>query len=229
MSVRLSSGILVLSRTVEHQLVTRFPSLNKPVFLFEHGPLFLEKTAAARIFPQGRPLTIGFVGRIVEYKGLQTFVRAIIELHQSGIPISGVIAGEGEIGPDIRKLISSTEEIFSIRNHWLTDNEIQQQLRAIDLLVLPYIEASQSGIVAAAQAVRLPVIVTPLGGLVDQVEDNVNGIVAEGTGVSSIVTAITKLMTKPELYEFISQKQIQKSKTSSSWSQMARFIISVAR
>lgn len=68
-------------------------------------------------------------------------------------------------------------------------------------MVLPYVEASQSGVVEAAFAAALPSVVTPVGGLAEQIENGVTGLVAGAVDATALADAIERLVTDPELYE----------------------------
>jgi glycosyltransferase involved in cell wall biosynthesis len=67
-------------------------------------------------------------------------------------------------------------------------------------MVLPYLEASQSGVIAAAYGAHLPVVATPVGGLTEQVADGRTGLLAKGATAKDIADAIRKLIETPGLY-----------------------------
>ena len=87
-----------------------------------------------------------------------------------------------------------------VDNRWLREVDIAPALAKLDLLVLPYIVASQSGVIAAACGAALPVVVTPVGGLVEQVRDGESGIVAEAVAADAVAAAIARLATDAALY-----------------------------
>jgi glycosyltransferase involved in cell wall biosynthesis len=84
------------------------------------------------------------LGRMKKYKGLELFTKALSELDFSNKKI--IVAGEGMIKSSTKKaLLSSGVEI---RNYWLEEDEIYNLLSSARVVVLPYLEASQSGILA---------------------------------------------------------------------------------
>ena len=68
-----------------------------------------------------------------------------------------------------------------VENRWVPDDEIGALFAWADVLVLPYKEASQSGIVPAAIAAGRMVVATRVGGLVEQLRNEGLATLARGT------------------------------------------------
>jgi glycosyltransferase involved in cell wall biosynthesis len=83
---------------------------------------------------------------------------------------------------------------------WVDPTAIGGILAEADVVLLPYIEASQSGVIAAAYGAGLPVVVTPVGGLAEQVVDGETGIVATQATAPAFAAAIARLFDTPGLY-----------------------------
>lgn len=81
-----------------------------------------------------------------------------------------------------------------IENRWLQHREFKSILPRYDVVAVSHIEASQSGVVAAAFGAGLPVVATPVGGLVEQVTTGVTGIIAESVSASALATALRTLV-----------------------------------
>jgi glycosyltransferase involved in cell wall biosynthesis len=67
-------------------------------------------------------------------------------------------------------------------------------IRSSKLVVLPYIEASQSGVIAIAHSLSTPVVVTPVGGLIDQISVGKNGLIARNIAPESLAEAIEEAL-----------------------------------
>jgi glycosyltransferase involved in cell wall biosynthesis len=65
--------------------------------------------------------------------------------------------------------------------------------------MLPYDEASQSGVAASAYAAGCPVVPTPIGGLVEQVTPNQTGIVARDMSAEALADAVLEFVENPDL------------------------------
>jgi glycosyltransferase involved in cell wall biosynthesis len=76
------------------------------------------------------------------------------------------IVGEGDaeaLAPGLGALPGVTLE-----PRWVADGEMAQVIAAARLVVLPYREASQSGVLPLALALGVPVVATRVGGLAEQ-------------------------------------------------------------
>jgi glycosyltransferase involved in cell wall biosynthesis len=62
-----------------------------------------------------------------------------------------------------------------ITDRYVDNEEVEVYFKAADLVVLPYLSATQSGITQIAKAFGKPVVSTDVGGLSEVVEDGVNG------------------------------------------------------
>ena len=68
-------------------------------------------------------------------------------------------------------------------------------------MVLPYREASQSGVMALAEAAGVPVVGTPTGALVEQIVPGVNGLIADAVDGKALAYAIGRFLDDPGLYQ----------------------------
>ena len=71
----------------------------------------------------------------------------------------------------------NVEKYIDICDGYIPDRDIEKFFAACDLVVLPYVDATQSGIVQIAYGFEKPVVVTNVGGLPDVVEDGKTGYV----------------------------------------------------
>jgi len=98
------------------------------------------------------------IGRIREYKGIDDLIKAYSLVKDAP---TLVIAGEGHIE------LLETSKIFLI-NRWLKDEEIEILIASASLVILPYREATQSGIIPICRLFEKPLIVSDSGALVEQ-------------------------------------------------------------
>jgi glycosyltransferase involved in cell wall biosynthesis len=89
-------------------------------------------------------------------------------------------------------------------NRWLSAEEISAVLGRYHALVLSHTEASQSGIAALAAGHCVPVVASPVGGLVEQVRDERDGVLARSADAGGLAEAIAKLAHDSKLYCTIS-------------------------
>ena len=73
----------------------------------------------------------------------------------------------GSISNEYKPLFSNNSSI-SIIDRYLTDKELDYYLNESDLILMPYIEATQSGIAAMSIAYSKPAVISQVGGLPEQ-------------------------------------------------------------
>ena len=139
-----------------------------------------------------------FFGRIYRYKGLDVLIRSIALVTNKFSDIRVVIAGEGDNFANYRREMVDPQ-FFDVRNRYIPDKEAAQLFIDADIVVLPYVEASQSGVLAIAKAFAKPVIVTNVGELGQAVVDGVSGLVVPPADERSLADAILKLATNADL------------------------------
>lgn len=187
--------IVTWSDAVAGQLVTaasvrrdRLKTLFHPLTTYDFGP--------AEDRPHD-PLRLLFFGRIMPYKGLPLLVEALELLQRENIrPLLGIY-GEGALGGLRQRLSALGAEIV---NEWIEEDAIGKIYARYDIAVAPYIEASQSGPVSTALAAGMPVIVTPVGGLRAQVNDDRTGLVTDAISAAALAASIRRLHLEKDLY-----------------------------
>jgi glycosyltransferase involved in cell wall biosynthesis len=182
--------VIALSHSVAKRLIAARNVPEQKISVLFHPDLHYRDE---RTLPGGHsdPLRILFLGRILRYKGLPLFIEASEILRNSGIPLKIGVFGQGEIGAVERgRLIALDAEV---ENRWIDNREISSIFARYDVVVAAHTEASQSGVISAALGSGLPVVATPVGGLVEQLIPNLTGIIADAATGPSLATAIRRL------------------------------------
>jgi glycosyltransferase involved in cell wall biosynthesis len=133
-----------------------------------------------------------FFGRIYAYKGLEILIRSIPIVTTNFGDIRVIIAGKGEDMKGYMNMIVDPR-YFEVRNRHIPDDETAQLFTDADIVVLPYLEASQSGVLAIASAFGKPVIVTDVGELGRTVKNGITGIVVPAGDTEALAHAILLL------------------------------------
>lgn len=147
---------------------------------------------------EGR-LLAGCLGRIEPYKDIDTLLKALELLNQKNLPVDLLIAGRGQISDKAQEAINKLN--VRIENKWLSADEMTSITRACDIIVVPYKKASQSGVIALALALGKPVIATNVGGLPEQVDNNISGLIVPPNDPHALAEAIESLVMNPEKRE----------------------------
>jgi glycosyltransferase involved in cell wall biosynthesis len=92
---------------------------------------------------------------------------------------------------------------------------------------LPYIEASQSGVIPTAYGFKKPVVVTSAGSIPEIVDDGITGFIVPPKDVNALAEAIIKLLKDRELRRKMGENAYKKLKKDLSWDNIAEKTIQV--
>jgi len=191
------AGFCVLSKTVKNDLLSL---KNNAAFFQRPHPLYAQFGESKNkeksklnygINPNQKVLL--FFGFIRKYKGLDLLIKAIKNLPSNTvILITGESYGDFKEYEDLLKLegVTSKQVIKHIR--YIPDNEVANIFSASDLCILPYRSATQSGIASIAKYYQLPMVVTPVGELPNELIDGETGIVCESCEPIDIAKGVEK-------------------------------------
>lgn len=168
--------------------------------------------------------TVLFFGYIREYKGLKYLIRAMpLVLKEIDCDLLVV----GEFWEDKRTYINlikrlNLENNIKIVSEYVPEDEIGNYFLASNIIILPYVTATQSGIVQLAFNYNKPVITTKVGGLPDSVTNNKTGFIVPPKNPKKLANAIIKFYKQRKEKEFI--KHIKKEKNKFSWNKYIHLI-----
>jgi glycosyltransferase involved in cell wall biosynthesis len=122
-----------------------------------------------------------FFGFIKPYKGVVHLIDAaphLKERYGAGVKllIVGAIYGDRRRYDD-RIAASKAADIIRLVDDFIPDAAIEDYFQAADVVVLPYVSATQSGIVQIAYNYDRPVVTTDVGGLPEVVRHEQTGLV----------------------------------------------------
>ncbi len=165
MALRRSTRIVSPSKIVAAKLRQRTAV---PVDAIPFGPL-IELVSPHDLWDPAGPIT--FAGRLAQYKGLDLLADAWSRLGDEA-DCQLVVAGEAPADGTMDAVLDQLTAVGAdVRRGWLTESELGAILAGSRAVVLPYREASQSGLVPIAHALGIPVLATNVGALQLQVGD----------------------------------------------------------
>lgn len=142
------------------------------------------------------PGSILFFGRIYEYKGLQTLIAAEPLIAKQVENFKIIIGGSGDDFDQYTANMSDPER-YEIHNRWIDDNERVRLFQRASMVVLPYNEATQSGVVPVAFNYAKPVIATRVGALIECVNHEQTGLLVPPRDPAALADAIVRLLQNP--------------------------------
>lgn len=130
-----------------------------------------------------------FFGRIDKYKGIETLFRAFSKVDNPEYKL--VVAGSGELTKKEVEVYNQIKKDVTLINRYIRDEEMLWLFHHARSVVLPYIEATQSGVIPIAYKFGVPVIVSNVDGLTQFVDNEKTGFVCESE--IDYITALNKL------------------------------------
>lgn len=157
-----------------------------------------------------------FFGRMQKYKGIELFTKAIELLKSEDLNIKGVLAGRG---PELTKIKNSiaTKPHFITKDYFLSPKEVATTFDESDVVVLPYIEGTQSGVAALAIGRGKPCIISGVGSLPEMVVDRQTGIIIKPNNIDELVDAMRLLYNERKKCIEMGLKAKQLGESEKSW------------
>ncbi len=146
-----------------------------------------------------------FFGFIRDYKGLDVLFKAMKILKEKS-DIKLIVAGEYYSNEEkYKNLINElgiSKSLF-LFNDFIPTSEVKNYFCASDVVILPYKDATQSGIVQIAMNFKKPVIAANVGGLAEVVLDNKTGYIIDKENEKQLADAIMKFYNENKESEFV--------------------------
>ena len=165
-----------------------------------------------------------FFGYVRRYKGLEYLIEAFPKVTKE-IPCSLLIVGE--IYQDREKVLrlieqSPAKDHIRLIDEYVPNERVGLYFEAADLVVLPYLSATQSGIIQIAYGFNKPVVSTRVGGLPEVVVDGQTGFLADPESADSLAESILRFFKEREKIDF--WRNIEEVKEQFSWKRLVEVI-----
>jgi glycosyltransferase involved in cell wall biosynthesis len=227
---------IVLSDSVEQDLLSYFPKARyrkvaHPIYEI-FGQSIVKNQAREKLGITTKNVAL-FFGYVRKYKGLMVLLDAIKEFRDNAVGTQNKDLSDitllvvGEFYDDESKAREKVKElnigdIVRFVSDYVPNDQVSTYFCASDVVVLPYLSATQSGIVQIAYNFDTPVIATNVGGLGEVVLDNKTGFIVESNNSAKLALAIKKFYVEKREEEFKSNIAIEKKKYS--WETFVRAI-----
>lgn len=189
----------------------------KPILLVPH-PIYdnfgtsIDRTIAKeklQLVPEEK--IILFFGFIRDYKGLDLLLHAMSDTRILSMKIKLIIAGEFYSNKEYYLNLAKKLQLNNIIWHteFIPEDEVSTYFCASDCVILPYKNATQSGVTQIAYHFLTPMIATKVGGLDEFVKDNEVGYLTEANS-NSIADAIVRFYEEKKGENFIANIEMEK-------------------
>ncbi len=219
---------IVMSDSVKKDLLSlkpnaRFKMVQHPVYEI-FGKSYDKKQARAKLGLKEDERVVLFFGYIRRYKGLHVLLDAMARVNEK-MTVKLLVAGEFYDEKEgylqrIKELdLQGTVEVL---DRYIPNEEVGLYYAAADVVALPYVSATQSGIVQICYHYNKPVIATAVGGLPEVVHDGETGFVVPARNADAFADAIVRFYRENREREFAAN--VAKVKEKFSWDRMAEAI-----
>ena len=144
------------------------------------------------------PRRLVCVGRLCEQKGQLLLLEAVQRLVAQGTKLELVLAGDGEMRPEIESLIAhyKLQDVVRITG-WIGSEQVREELLAARALVLPSFAEGLPVVIMEAMALRRPVISTFVAGIPELIQPGEHGWLIPAGDVDSLAAAIRNCLEQP--------------------------------
>jgi glycosyltransferase involved in cell wall biosynthesis len=164
-----------------------------------------------------------FFGRISKYKGLDILAKAYEKLCNDYNDVSLTVVGDGDFREynEIYKNLKNTLVI----NRWIEDKEITSFFTGDNIVtVVPYIDATQSGVIPVAMEYKSLVIASNTGGISEQIINNYTGLLVKSNDYEELYKSMKTVKANFSQYKDIIENAF-KSLEKYNWESLAKKII----
>ena len=206
---RLVDHIFVHTQKMSEELIEEFGVPKSAITILRHpinnafpDTALTPAEAKQRLGIQHSERTLLFLGRIAPYKGLEYLLDAFDRLGTPGVSYRLIIAGQLKKGTEgysqeIDRLIGTAarREQILFENRFIPDEKMELYLKAADVMVLPYTEIFQSGVLFLSFTFGLPVIAADVGSFHEDVVETRTGLLFRPRDPVDLVRAIETYFT----------------------------------
>lgn len=219
-------AFIVMSEPVKKDLLLLKKDANillQPHPIYDHYAERTDKESACRKLEiKANKKNLLFFGLIRDYKGLDILVEAMSELDDS---YQLIISGEsyGSFDKYTEQINNSPlKDNIVVFQEYIPDEMVTTLFSAADVLVLPYKSATQSGVVALAYQLDLPMIATNVGALGSTIKNSGTGLVVPSVSPFDVAQGIKNFFNSDNIDHY--KDNLKKEKKRLSWDNFARSV-----
>ncbi|MGH9903956.1 MAG: glycosyltransferase family 4 protein, partial [Pyrinomonadaceae bacterium] len=167
--------------------------------------------------------TVLFFGRLSPYKGLEVLYDAIQRVAAQVPDVRLVVAGSraSKYIPPSPPVLHRGGTIELIENY-ISNSQLTKLFQQATVVVCPYLDATQSGVVLTAYAFDRPVVATSVGGIPEYVSERVTGLLVPPDNPSALAAALVDILSNADLRNILCKGIQSQSAGSLGWGQVAR-------
>jgi glycosyltransferase involved in cell wall biosynthesis len=221
-ALQTADRFLVLSKVVEEGIKKLYPQKkvfrsSLPIYDCYQTPMKLTQQQAQQQLGLAGKNVLLFFGYIRKYKGLMNLIEALPLIHKQVSNIHLLVVGEFYDNPQsyldaIQRL--NIDNNITIINEYVANEAVHLYFTAANLAVLPYNEATQSGILSIAYGFAKPVVITDVGGLAELVDDGKTGFIVPPNDIRKLADAVIRYFKENREQDFSHNIEMKRQENS---------------
>jgi len=196
---RRMDGLVFHTQHTQREFQRLFPSIAAASAVIPHGEYGFLTSDAAASFPAEENALL-FFGNIRPYKGLDILLNALADVKKIIPSVTLRIAGQAlEPFDRYEEIIArhGLNKAVEKRLEYIPDEEIAGLFASSAIVVLPYREIDQSGVLLLALASGKPVVASRVGGIPEAIRDGATGVLVPPEDAKTLAQAILDLLQNP--------------------------------
>lgn len=203
---RFASSVIVVADALK-MAFTKNPDVHKKLVTVHNGLDICRfqggQSIRADLGLPERSKVVGFVGQIVEAKGLKFLVAAtkgVLKVHPDTVFlfVGRSVASEAGLVDELKEWAES-EKIAHALRFLGPRTDIPDVMKSLDILVLPTLSEAFGKVILEGMGAGLPVVASAVGGIPEIIENGVNGLLVPAGDVQALEEAIIRLLDDPKL------------------------------
>jgi glycosyltransferase involved in cell wall biosynthesis len=171
-----------------------------------------------------------FFGTLTPSKGVSDLVDAFAQIHAADSQARLVIAGMPTKFMDMPNLIAQVDkmnlkDVIIFDSRYIPLEEIAPLFHLAQVVVLPYLNSTQSGVIQTAYTFGRPVVATNVGAFPEVIDDGQSGILVNPGAPGEIAAAVLKIIGDNNLGAAMGQYAKNLSETKFDWRPIARTVL----
>ena len=227
----LSDRIIAHNNWIANELKSKFNISSQKISIIPHGNFINyigivpnKVDARKRLKIKKNSKAILFFGQIKKVKGLDLLLKAMPEVIKKHPDILLIIAGkEWKDDYSIYKHIIDQYDLNSYcieKIQYIPNKDVPFYYAAADLVVLPYRQIYQSGVLIMAMSYGKPVLASNLEGMKEIISDNETGFLFESGKVNSLSNRLVEIFNKPDEMKTVADQGHTLIKADYCWSRV---------
>lgn len=225
---RKADDVFTLTKSFRNVVHQQYGTPYDHIYYIPHGRMQMYNTFSKDMYRSLKfspnKYTFLFFGFIEDYKGLNVLAAAYKIVRYTRNDVRLIVAGNGDFDP-YKNAFENLEDV-TIVNRYIDDDEVGALFAGPnEIVILPYLDATQSGVIPIAFEFLTPVIASDTGGLKEQLDDGKLGLLFKCGDENDLAKRMIQIVENQDEYK-TQQEQMKIYRKSLSWDVLSRKLLS---